>query len=94
MFECAIIGAKSEIDTSDYRNLNPPLFVLVNCIFKSLKKLSLNLPFMLKANSNYKLKFDLIQSVPSLDQIRVNNETGQVYLTYPLNTEVLTNYDR
>jgi hypothetical protein len=49
---------------------------------------------MLKANSNYKLKFDLIQSVPSLDQIRVNNETGQVYLTYPLNTAILTNYDR
>ncbi len=36
-FECAIIGAKSEIDTSDYRNMNPPLFVLVNH-FLRLKK--------------------------------------------------------
>lgn len=47
-----------------------------------------------KANSKYNLKYQMIQSEPNLEQLQMNSVSGQVYLIKPLNSSILTNYDR
>ena len=42
----------------------------------------------------FDLRFFIVQTTPILDQIRINSKTGQIYLTYPLNSTILTDYDR
>lgn len=42
----------------------------------------------------FDLRFFIVQTTPILDQVRINSKTGQVYLTYPLNSTILTDYDR
>lgn len=56
--------------------------------------MSLYPPLYITANSIYPLKHFLLQSVPSLKQLNIDAVTGQIYLSSPLNSTIMSEYDK